>query len=376
MAFNWKPHPIKVEDEYKILESIFLDLHKNQEKIPDYTTFIRDCAKIITFLQDESIVAEHLKYLNTLLVEEAKKQGLSLDNQTQGTYLKHKKVLRNVLERELAKMGFQPKFGKVLLPIYPSLFLATVSEGFVLKDPGAGLAHGEFIHAIQWLIIGWQQNQTQFLTKPIIHVYKQLGLEDEKMWNSLVDRVETNCEDFRSPERLQRFIRRSNDPDLSLLKALFDSRVEKRKHQGSFFKKQDLSNKSYQIYKDNETLLLPIFRKTNLECKTILIALYRVSKDKDNFLANLKEIIMSSKPKDLDSDSLQSEINNFIIGKATAGYDEYNNNQNSDGFNKLVLHLDAALSDEHFSIIFAKLDKKISLLKSENDVVKQMPSPG
>ncbi|WP_454782317.1 LirA/MavJ family T4SS effector [Legionella sp. WA2022007384] len=259
------PHleQILINEQLQILKQIFYGRKKPVQDLPkEYEDFFQDCAKISLFLQNNDAVLEQLKILNTLVKEEAKKRGVAISEEQSGDYLKHKKVLRSVLELELAKIGFAPDFGKALSVLEPNSFALIYSKGIILKDPGAGTEHGEFTHAIQWLLIAWQQKNTSFLSLPVIKIYNKFGDSDKfkSIWNAVVDENKEACFDARSPERLHQMILSSDDPELSALKALCQSRVNKREmdtQKNNFFsEKKDYPKKEYTPSED-ENLLLP-----------------------------------------------------------------------------------------------------------------------
>lgn len=239
-----------------------------------YEPFVREFAKIAVFLQNEEQVLTQLKKLNSLLEIEALNRHLVISENDKGGYLKHKKVLRSVLEQELEKMGFQADLAKATGFLTPEVFGSSIREGLLIKDPGAGIEHGEFTHAIQWLIIGWQQNDTQFLNHTVIEVYKQLGNElsvqgksingERNIWDILVDENILICKDYRCPEYLHSAILKSEDPNLTLLKKLCQSRVIKRETNASsnlFHESKEFPKKEYDQSNDSKDLLIP--RKKN-----------------------------------------------------------------------------------------------------------------
>src|SRR5262249_12636715 len=107
-------------------------------------------------------------------------------------YPPHRKILREVLETELAEFGFQPHFPKAIGLIPPTIFREMLREGLLPKDPGAvGITkdniHGEFAHAIQWFLIAKHHQKTkafndsdskQFKQVTVIDLFKQLGEEE------------------------------------------------------------------------------------------------------------------------------------------------------------------------------------------------------
>lgn len=212
-------------------------------------------------MQDTDAVLNQLRTLNTLLVIEANNRGVSFSDDN-ADEMKHHKVLRSVLEHQLEEIGFAPNLGKALDVLELGTFTKIFSKGLLLKDPGAGIEHGEFTHPIQWLLIGLQQKDISFLTLPIIKIFNTFGHGDNFLviWSVIVDQVKEACDDARSPERLHRMILNSDDPDLELLKILCHSRIMKRvmNPQSSFFsEKKPYPNKEY-LPSDDKNLLYPL----------------------------------------------------------------------------------------------------------------------
>lgn len=262
MDNRWVPNEESVKKEYSIIESCYRGRNVKREIPEDYKPMAWEFAKISVFLQDEAVVLAQLRKLNSLLEKEATKRNLIISEND----LTHKKVLRNVLEQELEKMGFQPDFAKATGFLPPDVFRSTIRDGLLIKDPGAGIEHGEFTHAIQWLVIGWQQQDTPFLKYPVIEVFKQLGddrsvlgitrINETNMWDLIVD--DLRHKDCRNPDYLHQVILESEDPNLSLLKKLCGSRMTKRKTKASnlFHEEKEFPKKEYDQSKDHKDLLI------------------------------------------------------------------------------------------------------------------------
>jgi hypothetical protein len=269
---HWQPDQKAVENEYHNLKRHY-GSRRIIGKIPEnFESAVREFAKISVFLQDTNAILMQLKKLNASLVVESEKRGVLIKELDPNSYLKHNKLLRNLLEQELTTIGFQPDLGKATGLLPPDVFRSLIREGFLIKDPGAGVDHGEFTHAMQWLLIGWQQNESQFLNKPVIEIFKQLGDErsvfkksaygQSTIWDVLVDQVIDYCKDCRSPEYLHKLILSNNDPDLLLLKKLCESRVKKRQTNNTssfsdiFSQKKTYTKKEYDISdKDNNLFI-------------------------------------------------------------------------------------------------------------------------
>lgn len=232
---------------------------KKPENLDD--NLIQAYARIGAFLMDKQAVFNHLKELDKLLENQRDSSSGELPVS----------ALRELLENELKKLGFHPHFGKTLANVRPEVFRAAIAHGMLLKDAVIGdTLHGEFTHLIQWLAIAWQQEASHFLDKPVIEIFKQLGLEssvyyrdpvsatedpnsrreEKSIWDLIVDSMGDN--DFRSPEVLNSFILQSNE--LPTLRELLQKRTEKRSQY-----------KFEEKYKEVQSLSFPrlFFRKNN-----------------------------------------------------------------------------------------------------------------
>ena len=289
---EWQPSPKIVKEIKKFILGRFADSDgvydfnniKKKPRIP--YEFIDRYAKIGAFLQDKAQVIVQLKKLNNLLVQEGKARNASEINERGETvlapaehnkfYAPHRKILRVVLETELAKFGFQSKLAKVNGFLNAGMFREILRSGLLLKDPGLrDITHGDFTHAIQWLIIAWQQQDSGFLNKDkkldkeasdksVITIFQSLGREtavissskpnvpglsenELSIWNLIVDSVPTYSEDrfgleytnldyfeekdprgFRVPNTFHIFLIKNEIPELSFLKSLILSREIKR----------------------------------------------------------------------------------------------------------------------------------------------------
>lgn len=210
---NWFPDPNKVKD---IVEKFMNKFEFEQGRVKfqnknELNEFYVKAARVILFLQNEDAVFYQLKKLNKLL------EGVII----------HKRSLRNVLENQLKPLGFQAAMGKATDLLTEKEFLDTVREGIHLKDLGAGDSHGVFTHAMQWLLMGWQQQNTNFLGENVkaSDFYRQIGgakISEEyltslspsifwlsEMWVHMVDQVRgesTKEFDATCPEKLNAYI--------------------------------------------------------------------------------------------------------------------------------------------------------------------------
>lgn len=281
---SWKPDLSNFLKMKEFICSCFYACGNNQAAptIPD-ESYINNCAAIGAFLMDENAVLRQLKKLNTLLTEEGLRRGIleEEDNSPVFThshptdiyhFIPHKKTLRFVLETELEKLGFKSELCKATDFIEPNQFQALLANGILLKDPGAGHSHGDFTHPLQWLAIGWQNEEAPFLTDSLINIFKRLGdyssvfshpsiedsLDECSLWDIIVDLPkDTRITDCRCPDYLNYRIRSSTEPELFVLKILIDSRCRsavlstygKEKiiiEAGGSCHKSEYSNKSYR----------------------------------------------------------------------------------------------------------------------------------
>jgi hypothetical protein len=227
---------------------------------------ILDLLKISIFLLGRSILRQHLIRLNDLLIEEAQKCCLTWNSEiTVDENFTHKKVLRNVLERELGRLGFLPELGKAIDFLFDG-FQSAASAGLLFKDPGAGIAHGEFTHPIQWLMIGWQQEATGFLSQPAVDVYKEMAKNFDKQsykawWDTVFDKA-NKVKDCGNPDYLHQWMLTSKNSNRALLRKLCESRKMKREkiiqsgvYIGLF--KAENTKKDYQYSTIDQNLLVP-----------------------------------------------------------------------------------------------------------------------
>jgi Family of unknown function (DUF5636) len=166
-------------------------------------------------------------------------------------------VLSNVLSRNEYNRGFQLfsgtgyPYGKAVRlqgVLDADMFLnGLLAKKRMWKDPGAGFAHGEFTHRIQWFMImervkepdmGWSNfyawiGKHQPPPAPPNTLYQDFGL-----WAALVDRPNlagppfqaVSSVDFRCPEHLTTYlIDDNNKSNIEFLHAFCKGRYNKRK---------------------------------------------------------------------------------------------------------------------------------------------------
>ena len=254
---NWEPKKEQVNFILKEINANFEQGKKSALENPTYSSltnprddgrvpsskpdeaFMLACAKIGAFLMDQEAVAKQLEKLEGLLQDKISKENIDTKDAKV-------KTLRLLLEEELAKLGFFPKMGKTFDNIQADAFRAAMAHGLLLKDAILGdSVHGEFTHPIQWLLIAWQQADTNFLGRSAISIFKRLGEEESvfarapifkgqnlkaerkeaSIWELIADRFDSN--DFRRPSVLHQYMREEKEK-LPLLSQLLNQRVEKR----------------------------------------------------------------------------------------------------------------------------------------------------
>ncbi len=278
---TWKPNDSSVET---ILTTITANFESNKKspllnpkvreahkpQLPE-ATFMLQCAKVGAFLMNKNVCYLHLLRLNECVAKKIAK------NEPGDVSVS---LLREVLEEELTAMGFHRHFAKSLENIRPEIFRAVLDSGIIIKDAIIGdTPHGEFSHAIQILMIAWQQQASNFIGIPAVEFIKLLAAEDavfyrdtlelerdigqrraeKSIWDLILDNESVN--DFRSPEALHTYLQdnsqsQNDKPQQSLkvLKELIQMRVAKRKaDEGS----ERFLEKYKQVPSDGSTKLFP-----------------------------------------------------------------------------------------------------------------------
>lgn len=255
-SIQWKPDENLVQEAYKEIINLFVD---NNTPNNNDETFLQACAKIGAFLQDEDQVMERLQELNQTLEKLIPNEKITNETLLDKDKRKQVGILRRFLENELHQAGFESVFAKSFKVISPVTFRQTLINGLIIKDAVLGAdKHGEFTHALQWVLIIHQQNKTNFLGNGItvIDIFKKLGEEnsvyektysnEKSIWDVIVDRWSNHQSDCRYPEYLNELIKNS-DENLSLLRLLLKSRATKRHTCGTFFEpNQKQDTKKYE----------------------------------------------------------------------------------------------------------------------------------
>lgn len=242
----------KYEPSKQEIEKLEIEIKQNiKGELLNDDEFITDCAKIGAFLMDNEATDKLLQKLNDKLAH--KLENTNLEEKGTG------KKFRTFLEQELKKFGFQEKFVQVLgkKALTAKEFHNLLSQSFFLKDSSLRpTKHGEFGHAIQWILIAWQQQETNFLSMKVDEIYKKLGDQDAKTdipnqsaWFVICDEPEDEQYGFRSPEYLGHYITENENKFPILEKLLSDRR---KKEMGHFADK--LKNPPSDKYEKNEEI--------------------------------------------------------------------------------------------------------------------------
>ncbi len=287
---KWQPSKHKVE-EYKTLilkkitaSDMLYNLDNKKIKPSKNIPFLEQYAGAAAFWSDREQVTEQLIKLNGLLIEEAKKYDLVTTNSSGHFIIKpaeddkfysaHQKILRHVLEREIAAFLFRKKLVKLEGELGTGIFLELVRNGYLFKDSGLReTTHGEFTHTLQWLMLAWQLEEYDFFNGvPVLTVYKSLGEESAilesapldipglrevgvNIWDIIVDIVplysplrvnlgkpdvqqpynhpDTDPRHFIVPYNLHYFLIHNTLPALSFLTSLISSRDIKREKESA-----------------------------------------------------------------------------------------------------------------------------------------------
>lgn len=103
---------------------------------------------------------------------------------------KNHKLLSSYLYAWAKEQGFSHK-AKLIRQLRSDVFRSLLREQSFLKDAAPVLSseHGIWTHMIQWwCIFQYHQLTTSFLQHTPMELYKQFGMEDESIWDSILDR--------------------------------------------------------------------------------------------------------------------------------------------------------------------------------------------
>ncbi len=279
---KWKPPDLSVQQYRQELAKRFTRFEGPKGLLTQYVN-------IRLFLEEPLAVIEQLIKIEKLLIKKGSERNV-LDEEKKPAVLKapvkgefypqQSKVLSHVILEQLGRRGFQEGFAKADWKIKPAGFRALLRQGLLIKDSGLrNNTHGDFSHSIQWLAIALQQEDSGFLDRPVIDIYKSLGedfnvftnsskrlvdVRETSVWDFIVDRVSSieiqrrdynsdawqeDLNGFSSPMILNLFLCKTNDPELSFFRSLVLSRDTKRtkESKGVLLIESEASNK---IHKD------------------------------------------------------------------------------------------------------------------------------
>ncbi|HMO36302.1 MAG TPA: hypothetical protein PKA06_09680, partial [Gemmatales bacterium] len=199
-------------------------VHHLEMKYPTVDkNYKRDYAKIFSLFLDRPLIFNVISTLNNAISANA--SGTSGET----NWLRLSSVLAYY-----EKMCFFPT--DILLPmgiLSSSDFYFYIRRGYVLKDYGAGVKHGEFTHRLQWHVI--MSVITNDFTLPItdgwehtpLQLYTSLGKKDnEGIWAYLLDTAGDGG--FNHPDSFHAWLLQSN---FGTLKAMLTKRETKRRHE-------------------------------------------------------------------------------------------------------------------------------------------------
>jgi hypothetical protein len=215
---NWGLTRPMCETALKRLDAVILHRQPNADK-----ALLRDYSKLYSMTMDKPLFQQQLGKLDKQISANAS----SSTGET--NWLR----LSSILSHFEAKCWF-PK--DVLLPmglLSPKDFHFYIRRGYVLKDFGAGVRHGEFTHRLQWhVIMGVITNDFTVPVRPgwdhsPFELYVSLGKgENEGLWAELFDQSGQQPNSFRFPDGVHQFLLESG---LGNLGAFLSKRETKRR---------------------------------------------------------------------------------------------------------------------------------------------------
>lgn len=163
--------------------------------------YLKDYVRLYTVITDRTLVRECLTELDKVI--SSKSHNVSAET----NWLRFSSVLSH-FER---KCWFQED---VLLPmglLDGHVFYSYIRRGYVLKDYGAGVKHGEFTHRLQWHVL--MRVITDGFTRPFrkgwdhspLELYVSLGMkQNQGVWFQLLDQPGDG--DFDHPDSFHQWV--------------------------------------------------------------------------------------------------------------------------------------------------------------------------
>lgn len=251
-----------ITEKEKIIKNQILGLYNINQLTMNYRDsehnfYVLDCSKIAAFLANTTAVHAQLVKMNQKISEVFKEHNLTGIYDEQKRYQKGSiKLFRQFLESELARFGFQPYFSQILGGLNEKEFGALLQKGMAFKDTFFRASkHGEFTHALQWLIIAWAIEDNHLNIKnDVINLYKKSGtvlgsnnaFGEKTVWDLIVDMSPFHAS-FRSPEYFCEYlmnVEKENAKELNILTDIFLFRFEKG-IKGEFVKNNSDDPKAY-----------------------------------------------------------------------------------------------------------------------------------
>lgn len=226
----WEPNPENVK---KIKNEITEEYAKYGKKIPPagveegvWIKILDVWAKMGAFLMDINATVKQLKKINGYLCGHAIPELPELNVIALPSEGKKGRVhvLRQLLEKGLATIGFKAKFAKTLGFVGSDMFRKTLRDGWMLKDAAfrnTEQKHGEFPHVEQIFMVMLQQKESKFLgddDKIITEAIKAMGedwaiikdvnlqgADGKTVWDIIFDQpplAKISDSDFRKPDNL------------------------------------------------------------------------------------------------------------------------------------------------------------------------------
>jgi hypothetical protein len=230
----WQPDPDKVQMMKSEIEEMYRKFKKPMPpagvEVAIWEQTLEAWARMGAFLMDSKAVVRQLRKINDYLHGKLIPELPEIDVVTLPAEGEkgRAQVLRQLLEKGLATIGFAPKFAKAFDFLAPDTFFKALKGGWMIKDTVfRRLPHGELPHAEQAFALLLQQKESKFLgedDKILANAIKAMGgtwaIMDKTLtanvWILVFDQLKTPVSDeypmgisydFRSPENLTRFIR-------------------------------------------------------------------------------------------------------------------------------------------------------------------------
>jgi hypothetical protein len=175
-----------------------------QKGLPECQLAYRDdYAKIYSVMMDKPLVSACLKKLDNAITSKPQ------DARPETNWLRFSSILSH-----FEKKCWFPE--DILLPLGvldAGIFYFYIRRGYVLKDYGAGVKHGEFTHRLQWHVL--MRVITEDFTKPFgqgwdhspLELYVSLGMTQNRgSWGVLLDRPGDGGGQLNHPDAFHQWV--------------------------------------------------------------------------------------------------------------------------------------------------------------------------